>query len=151
MDPVEVSRGGVSYLFDDSVHLNDMVSREGQVVEEFWTLKEVPGARPKPGIPVAVLTSAHTFSGAEEFAYNLKNLKRAMIIGEKTGGGAHPVMRVRLTDRIAIHVPYMRARNPITQTNWEGTGVAPDIATPAEDALSRAQKELASAMVKPAE
>jgi hypothetical protein len=80
-----------SYLFDEPVHLNDMVDREGKVVEEFWTLKDVPGQRFRKGLPVFVLTSSRTFSGAEEFTYNLKNLERATIVGETTGGGAHPV------------------------------------------------------------
>lgn len=133
-----------SYLFDEPTHLNDMVDREGNVVEEFWTLKEVPGKRLRKGVPVCVLTSSYTFSGAEEFSYNLKNLKRATLVGETTGGGAHPVMGVRLTDRVNIGVPFQRARNPISQTNWEGTGVAPDIAVPADEALDRALMELRS-------
>lgn len=140
-DP-EAIRFITSYLFADPVHLNDMVDRRGQVVEEFWTLKDIAGKRLRAGIPIAVLTSKYTFSGAEEFAYNLQNLKRATIIGETTGGGAHPVESVRLSERVVIHVPYMRARNPVSRTNWEGVGVTPDIAVPAPDALERAQKEL---------
>jgi C-terminal processing protease CtpA/Prc len=69
-----------------------------------------------------------TFSAAEEFAYNLKNLKRAIIIGnEKTGGGANPGDEYRLTDHFSAFIPNGRAINPITNTNWEGTGVLPDI------------------------
>jgi hypothetical protein len=137
----EMIRHISSYLFDKPTHLNDMVDRQGVTVETYWTLEEVPGTRLKPEVPVFVLTSARTFSGAEEFSYNLKNLKRATLIGETTGGGAHPVMGARLNDRFMMGVPFMRANNPITHTNWEGVGVEPDIKTPATEALDRAVAE----------
>ncbi len=69
------------------------------------------------GQPVFVLTSKRTFSGAEEFTYNLKNLKRATIAGETTGGGAHPVSGHRIDDHFMIGVPFARAVNPISKTN----------------------------------
>ncbi|MGE3109262.1 MAG: S41 family peptidase [Phycisphaerales bacterium] len=134
----EMIRFITSYFFDEPTHLNSMIDREGKVVEEFWTLKDVPGPRFRADLPVYVLTSARTFSGAEEFSYNLKNLKRATIIGETTGGGAHPVRGERLNDRFVIRVPYMRANNPISKTNWEGVGVEPDIKVSADEALDRA-------------
>lgn len=128
-----------TYLVDTRTHLNDMVDREGKVVEEYWTLDSVPGKRLAPDLPVFVLTSSRTFSGAEEFSYNLKNLKRATLVGETTGGGAHPVRGERVSDRFVVRVPFMRANNPISKTNWEGTGVDPDVKVPASDALERAQ------------
>lgn len=134
----EMIRFLTSYLFPSRTHLNDMVSREGEVVEEFWTFDSVPGGALRPDVPVYVLTSHATFSGAEEFSYNLKNLKRATLVGETTGGGAHPVRGERLNERVMIRVPFMRARNPVSQTNWEGTGVAPDLECAAADALDRA-------------
>lgn len=137
----EMIRFITSYLFEKPTHLNSMIDREGEVVEEYWTLGDVPGSRPLSGVPVYVLTSSRTFSGAEEFSYNLKNLKRATIVGETTGGGAHPVRGERLNDRFTIGVPFMRAFNPITKTNWEGTGVEPDIKVPAAEALDRAVVE----------
>jgi len=82
-----------------------------------------------------VLTSKRTFSGAEEFTYNLKNLKRATIIGETTGGGAHPGGVFRINEHFGMFVPTGRAISPITKTNWEGTGVTPDISVPADQAL----------------
>jgi hypothetical protein len=86
-----------------------------------------------------VLTSKRTFSAAEEFTYNLKTLKRATIVGETTGGGAHPGGTQVATDRFTVWVPQGRAINPITNTNWEGTGVEPDIKVAASDALETAQ------------
>ncbi len=87
-----------------------------------------------------MLTSKETFSGAGEFSYNLKNLKRATLIGETTGGGAHPVSGHRIDGHFMIGVPFARAINPISKTNWEGTGVEPDVKVPAPDALATAQK-----------
>jgi C-terminal processing protease CtpA/Prc len=124
-----------SYLFgSEPVHLNDLYWREGNKTEEFWTKKDISGKR-YLNKDVYVLTSKRTFSGAEEFTYNLKNLKRATIIGETTGGGAHPGGGFRLNEHFGMFVPTGRAISPITKTNWEGTGVTPDIAVPADQAL----------------
>jgi C-terminal processing protease CtpA/Prc len=124
-----------SYLFGpEPVHLNDLYWREGNRTEEFWTKKEVAGKR-YLNKDVYVLTSKRTFSGAEEFTYNLKNLKRATIIGETTGGGAHPGGGFRITENFGMFVPTGRAISPITKTNWEGTGVTPDVVVPADQAL----------------
>jgi hypothetical protein len=131
-----------SYLFDRRTHLNDLWTRRTGKTEEFWTRDSVPGRRFGGEKPIYVLTSARTFSGAEEFTYNLKNLKRATIVGETTGGGAHPVAGHRIDEHFMIGVPYARAINPITHTNWEGVGVKPDIMVPANDALETAQKLL---------
>ena len=128
-----------SYLFAKRTHLNDLWTRKTDHTEEFWTSPDVPGKK-LDGRPAFVLTSARTFSGAEEFTYNLKNLKRATIIGETTGGGAHPVSGHRIDEHFMIGVPFARAINPITKTNWEGTGVEPDVKVAAADALATTQK-----------
>ncbi len=129
-----------SYLFSTRTHLNDLWTRHTAKTEEFWTRDDVPGRRFGGEKPVYVLTSSRTFSGAEEFSYNLKSLERATIIGETTGGGAHPVMGHRIDEHFMIGVPFARAVNPITRTNWEGTGVEPDVKVPAADALATALK-----------
>ncbi len=123
-----------SYFFQARTHLNSMIDRGGSVVAEFWT-GDVPGAKFRADLPIYVLTSSYSFSGAEEFAYNLKNLKRATIVGETTGGGAHPVRPHRIDDRFVVNVPFQRAMNHITRTNWEGVGIEPDVKVAAEAAL----------------
>ncbi|MFL9455928.1 S41 family peptidase [Tolypothrix bouteillei VB521301_2] len=85
-----------------------------------------------------ILTSKETFSAAEDFTYNLKALRRATIIGETTGGGAHWGHRHRINDHFVVFIPTGRPINPITQTNWEGVGVTPDIEVSAELALKTA-------------
>ena len=136
-----------TYLFDNPTHLNDLYDRKKDETTQYWTLPYVPGTR-LADTPAFVLTSKGTFSGAEEFTYNLKNLKRATIIGETTGGGAHPVSGHRIDDHFMIGVPFARAVNPISKTNWEGTGVAPDVEAKAADALDVAKKMASSKVEK---
>lgn len=92
------------------------------------------------GKPVFVLTSKRTFSGAEDFTYGMKNTKRATIIGVTTGGGAHPTRGCRVDDHFLIGVPFARSINYITKTDWEGTGVEPDVKVSADQALDVAKK-----------
>jgi len=126
-----------SYFFSDPAHLNDLYYREGERMENYWTLPYVPGPR-LADADLYILTSAQTFSGAEEFTYNMKNLKRATVIGETTGGGAHPTQTMIVQTDYVLRVPYARAINPVSKTNWEGTGVTPDVAVPAAEAFDKA-------------
>ena len=120
-----------NYLFDQPTHLNSIYERDKDTTVHFWTSPLTPNLSQ---VPVYVLTSQNTFSGAEEFSYNLKSLKRATIIGERTKGGAHPVRPFAAAHGIVVNIPYARAINPITKTNWEGSGVSPDISVPAYQA-----------------
>lgn len=137
-----------SYLFgSEPVHLNNFFWRPSNQNSQTWTLPHVSGNR-NPDTPVYILTSSGTFSAAEEFSYNLKHLERATLVGETTGGGAHPGGSVVATDRFMIWVPTGRAINPITNTNWEGTGVSPHIMTPAAEALDVAYMEALTLLTK---
>ncbi len=128
-----------SYLFgDEPVHLNSLYWRAADRTEEFWTDDTVAGPRYGPDRPVYVLTSSQTFSAAEEFAYNLQQLKRATVVGETTGGGAHDGDVQRVTEHVGMWMPMARAINPVTGTNWEGVGVVPDVAAGASEALATA-------------
>lgn len=127
-----------SYLFgNETVHLNDLYNRPHDETRQFWTLPYVPGRR-YVDKDVYVLTSSYTFSGAEEFTYNLKNLKRVTIVGETTGGGANPGGLARVGEHFELFVSTGRAINPVTKTNWEGTGVEPDVKVSEERALTAA-------------
>ncbi len=127
-----------SYLFGpEPVHLNDIYWRPSNETRQWWTLPYVPGKR-LADRDVYVLTSRLTFSAGEEFAYNLKSLKRATIVGESTAGGAHPGGPQRVHDHFVVFVPMGRAINPVTKSNWEGTGVEPDFKVAADQALKTA-------------
>lgn len=124
-----------SYLYDKlEKHLNTFYHRPTDESRQFWTFPYVPGRR-LANVPVYVLTSGRTFSGAEEFTYNLKNMERATIVGQTTGGGAHPVSGKAVGNGFIMMLPNSQAINPITKTNWEGTGIEPHIVTAPEDAL----------------
>jgi len=127
-----------SYLFgNEPVHLNTFYWRPSDSYSETWTDPSL-ASQTKPNIPVYVLISDYTFSAAEEFTYNLKHLRRATIIGETTGGGAHPGGPMIIRGDFVVNVPRGRAINPVTNTNWEGVGVAPNIEVPAAKALEKA-------------
>lgn len=93
-------------------------------------------------MPVYILTSTRTFSGAEDFSYGMQHAKRAIVIGETTGGGAHPTRAFLIGQGFRMGVPFARSWNPYTKTNWEGTGVKPDISIAATQALPAAQKSI---------
>jgi hypothetical protein len=127
-----------SYFYDDDpVHLNTFYWRPSDETQQTWTLPHVPGKK-VPDIDIYVLTSNRTFSAAEEFSYNLRNLKRATLVGKTTRGGAHPGGLMVINDNFLIWVPKGRAINPVTKTNWEGVGIKPHIEVPQEDALKAA-------------
>lgn len=131
-----------SYLFGTRpVQLSGLEFREGGRSEQSWTLPYVPGRRYGDKKPVYILTSGETFSAAEAFAYDLQNLGRAVLIGETTQGGAHFVEQIPLDEHFLAWIPLGRAVSPVTGTNWEGTGVKPDIAVPAAEAKTRAHEE----------
>jgi C-terminal processing protease CtpA/Prc len=138
-DPAQVALI-CSYLFDEPTHLNSLYWRASGETVPFWTLPYVPGDRFGGTKPIWVLTSAETFSGAEELTYNLQARNRATVVGERSRGGAHPGDRYRVAAHLQAAVPSGRAINPVTGTNWEGTGITPDVEVPAADALDRAYR-----------
>jgi hypothetical protein len=129
----------VSYLFREPTHINDLTNRHDNDTHQYWTLPWIPGPR-FIDQPVYVLTSHETFSGGEEFTFDLKTQKRATIVGETTGGGAHPVRGLPAGDHFTIGVPFGRPINPVTKGDWEGKGVEPDVKISSADALTTAEK-----------
>lgn len=129
----------LSYFFDKPVHILTKFYRE-QGAKEIWTLEETPGDILK-GIPLYILTSKHTVSGGEMFAYVLKNRKRATVIGEKTRGAAHRTHLFSLDSfRLDVAIPTGTTIDPLTETDWEGKGVVPDIAVASANAMDVAYK-----------
>jgi retinol-binding protein 3 len=126
-----------NYLFKDRTHLNDLYERHTNKTDQFWTTPRNYSAV-FSAVPVYVLVSGHTFSGAEEFSYDLQSLNRATIIGETTGGGAHPVRPVTVSNGFIGNIPFARAINPITKKNWEAVGVKPNVQVAADSALDKA-------------
>jgi C-terminal processing protease CtpA/Prc len=125
-----------SYLFN---HPEYMYSPRAAPTEESWTHSPVPG-NTLADKPVYVLTSASTWSGAEQFSYDLKMQKRATLVGETTRGGAHAGVFHRIDDHFGMGIPEQKAINPFGKADWEGVGVEPDVKVTAAEALETAEK-----------
>lgn len=128
----------------DARHLNDIYSRATNSTRQYWTSPSVALRYLKP---VYVLTSRRTFSGGEEFAYDMQTQKRGVIVGESTGGGSNPGEVYPLAAGFVAFIPDGRAINPVTGTNWEHVGVKPDIAVPAADAKTVAHAALLRTLI----
>lgn len=126
-----------SYFYQERTRLNDIYERRRNKTMEFWAEPEVADTL-KLSMPLYILTSKHTFSAAEDFTYAMQVNKRATIVGETTGGGAHPTGPVEIGQGFVVDIPFARSINHITKTDWEGTGVVPDIAVAADEALLKA-------------
>jgi hypothetical protein len=130
-----------SYLFsNERVQLTTIYRRSTNRTEPVFTDPRVPGVKIGAEKPVYILTSKRTFSAPESFAYDLQALKRAVIVGETTGGGAHPGDVISIPQGMSAFIPNGRPINPITKTDWEGVGVKPDVAVPADKALETAHQ-----------
>jgi len=130
-----------SYFFDVKTHMNDLINRSAKDTTFFYA---DPAKADSLNLlmPVYILASHNTFSGGEDFSYGMQKANRAIIVGETTGGGAHPQRPFSLGQGFVISVPYARSLNPITKTDWEGTGVIPDVKEKAEKALLAAQEHI---------
>ncbi len=131
------------YLFEEREHLINWDIRVKEKTVQSYSADYVPGKRIIEQ-PVYILTSDHTFSAAEEFTFDLRNLERATVVGDTTGGGGHTVASCIFDFdgfRVGIRLPYGRAYNPKNNEGWEGVGVIPHIAVPVEQALDAARAD----------
>lgn len=135
-DPATVAHL-LSHILPPGTHVNTVQWRNG-TEQPFHTASNPPEQRFGSEKPVYVITSGDTFSGAEEFAYTVKSFGRGTISGDRTAGGAHPANVFKLNNNFVVSIPEGRAVNPITGSNWEGTGVSPDIKS--SDAFSEAYR-----------
>lgn len=125
-----------SYFFKAPLLLNTLYFRKDNYTEEFW-VKDVNGKK-MLDVPLFILTGSKTFSGAEEFSYNMQTQKRATLVGETTGGGANPGEVFDVNNLLETFIATGTAINPITKTNWEGIGVIPEYKTTADAAYEKA-------------
>jgi len=132
-----------SYFLPDAAALSESRSKEG--LKQIWTSAYVPGPK-YLNKPVYVLMSKRSFSAAEAFAYDLQALKRVTVVGEVSRGGANPSVMVLLSDRFGAIIPRAVTRNPVTNTNWDGKGVVPDVPAMSDQALDVAHLAAARAI-----
>ena len=128
-----------SYFFKEKTHMNDLINRSNMDTT-FLYADPAKSDSFNLFMPVYILTSEHSFPGAEDFSYAMQIAKRAIVVGETTGGGAHPQMPFSVGQGFVVFIPFARSVNPVTKTDWEGTGVIPDVKTTANDAFTKAQE-----------
>ena len=138
-----------SYFVSDRTRLNDIYDRRVNKTMEFWA-DPADADNMKLSMPVYILTSDRTFSAAEDFTYAMQVNKRGVIVGDSTGGGAHPTGPVYIGQNFVVDIPFARSINHITKTDWEGTGVIPDVQTQGQDALLVAQNMILKDRLKDA-
>lgn len=128
-----------SYFFREKTHMNDIINRSANDTTIFYA-DPAKADSLNLAMPVYLLTSHKTFSAAEDFSYGMQQAKRATIVGEITGGGAHPQMPFSIGQGFVSSIPFARSYNPVTKTDWEGTGITPDVKVDAGKAFLKAQE-----------
>ena len=128
----------MSYLLPEGTPLSAVYDRPTNKTKAENTAAWVPGRRFGTDKPLYILTSKRTFSAGEAVAYDLQAAKRAVVVGEVTGGGANPFEYRRIDDYFALSLPEQRSVNPVTGTNWQNVGVKPDVPVAADQALETA-------------
>lgn len=128
-----------SYFFKQRTHMSDIYERSTNKTTSFYA----DPAKAKGisiAMPVYILTSKRTFSAAEDFSYSMQQIKRAQVIGDTTAGGAHPTRPIALKGGFVAQIPFARSINPYSKSNWEASGVIPDIPVQSSNALEKAME-----------
>jgi C-terminal processing protease CtpA/Prc len=129
-------------LGEEPTHVSDVVYRDR--TRQWWTTGRL-GRRALPrDTPVAVLVGERTFSSGEALAYHIQSRRRGRLVGQRTPGAADHITPVRITGDVRAFVPEAVVRDAVTGTNWERTGVVPDVPCEPADALETAIEALDS-------
>lgn len=140
------------YLLEDSEHLINWYVRARDETVQSWSQAYVPGIR-IPDTPLYILTSGRTFSAAEEFTFDMKNLERATIVGETTGGGGNTVASYAFAFenfQVGMRASWGAATDPRSGEGWEGVGVEPHIAVEADLALDTSHRHAVDQLIEEA-
>jgi hypothetical protein len=127
-------------LGGEPTHISDVIYKDR--TRQWWTTGRLANVATPPETPVSVLVSERTFSSGEALAYHLQSQGRGRVVGQRTPGAADHITPVRLTSHVRAFLPEARVCDAVTATNWEGTGVVPDIACEPAEALEAAIEEL---------
>ncbi|MGZ6724870.1 MAG: S41 family peptidase [Solirubrobacteraceae bacterium] len=127
-------------LGGEPTHISDVIYK-GRT-RQWWTTGRLADVATPSETPVSVLVSERTFSSGEALAYHLQSQGRATVVGQRTPGAADHITPVRLTGHVRAFLPEALVRDAVTATNWEGTGVMPDIPCEPAEALEAAIAEM---------
>lgn len=136
----------ISYFSDPEplIHIDTVYDRPSNSTRELWTTASIMGERYGKKKDVIILTSRRTMGAAEAVAYTLKNLKRAITVGERSAGGSVKVQKIRIAQsKFYVTVPVARSVSPITGQSWEVSGVSPTVHVIAKEAVAKAKSLLA--------
>uniref|UniRef100_A0A4W6FD77 Retinol binding protein 3 n=1 Tax=Lates calcarifer TaxID=8187 RepID=A0A4W6FD77_LATCA len=136
----------ISYFSDPEhlIHIDTVYDRPSNTTRDLWTMPSIKGERYGKKKDVIILTSKRTMGAAEAVAYTLKNLKRAIIVGERSAGGSVKIRKIRIGGSdFYITVPVARSISPITGQSWEVSGVSPTVNVIAKEAVAKAKSLLA--------
>ncbi|XP_063748680.1 LOW QUALITY PROTEIN: retinol-binding protein 3-like [Eleginops maclovinus] len=136
----------ISYFSDAEtlIHVDSVYDRPSNITKELWTMPSIKMVRYGKKKDLIVLTSKRTMGAAEAVAYALKNLKRAITVGERSAGGSVKVEKIRIPQSdFYITVPVARSVSPITGHSWEVSGIPPTINVIAKEAVAKAKSLLA--------
>lgn len=134
-----------NYFFDKKMTMNEIIYRNNDTLKRYTDPTKTDF---KLNMPVYILTSRRSFSAAEDFTFGLQYNKRAIIVGDTTGGGAHPTSSNSMGQGFVAFIPV--ARSPI-EKDWEGKGIIPNVAVPSEQALTKAQMLIFNEMLSTTE
>jgi len=123
-------------LGGEPTHISDVIYRDR--TRQWWTTGRLAELAPARETPVSVLVGERTFSSGEALAYHLHSQGRARLVGQRTRGAADHVTPVRLSSHVRALLPEARVRDAVTGSNWEGTGVVPDVPSEPADSLTAA-------------
>jgi hypothetical protein len=131
-------------LGGEPAHISDVIYRDR--TRQWWTTGRLADLAPPRETPVAVLVSERTFSSGEALAYHLQSRRRARVVGQRTPGAADHITPVRIGSHVRAFLPEARVGDAVTGTNWERTGVVPDVPCEPAEALDAAVEALESGL-----
>ena len=102
------------------------------------TLEHLPSGRLQ-GMPLYVLIDGGAASAAEAFAYDVQQFKLGELVGARTAGAANNNKLLPIAPNFILSISYGRPVHAISNTNWEGVGVASTVEAPSAQALQVAQ------------
>ncbi|HYC02752.1 MAG TPA: S41 family peptidase [Azospirillaceae bacterium] len=100
------------------------------------------------GKPLLVLVDGNAASAAEEFAYHVQQFRLGTLVGARTAGGANNNALFPVGTGFVASVSVYRPIHAVSGGNWEGTGVAPDVATEPGRALAAAHVQALETLAK---